>query len=82
LAPGQTGILLSRTYEDKGFLAMTTLQAKLGSARLSSHAAFAVKRGAVGGSLIGLSDVLHVGLGIATLSIETVLLWTVLTAGV
>jgi hypothetical protein len=32
--------------------------------------------------LIGLSDVLHAGLGIATLSIVSLLLWTVLTAGV
>jgi hypothetical protein len=61
---------------------MTTLQAKLGVARLPAHAAFAAPRSAGGGSLIGLSDVLHVGLGIATLSIATLLLWTVLTAGV
>jgi hypothetical protein len=61
---------------------MTTLHAKLGAARLPAHAAFAAPRGAGGGSLIGLSDVLHVGLGLATLSIETVLLWTVLTAGI
>jgi hypothetical protein len=61
---------------------MTTLQAKLGASRLPAHAPFAVTQEALGGSLIGLSDVLHVGLGIATLSVGTLLLWTVLTAGI